>query len=94
MITGKNLNEKDSEWNRSVIYGEVDTVYKPPYLHSSAAIYILIKYPNTRPIGSFYNMISKAFIEKECLKIATDVMKSDVDGIAFIEHSDELCFMK
>lgn len=98
LINGKPeiISTVKTEWNRSIIYGEIDIVMKPQYLHSAVAIYILIKYPEVRERhpDNFYEMISKSNIEKECLKIAIDVLKSDNDGISFINNSDNLCSMK
>ncbi len=70
--------------------GEIE---KPQYIHSAASIYVLIKYPHFRPADSFVNLIIE-HSNKECenawLKIATDILNSDPDGINFVNNSDNL----
>lgn len=67
-------------------------VEKPQYMHSATSIYILIKYPHFRPNDSFVNLIIEAGTECEnaWLKIATDILIGDPDGINFVKNSDNV----
>jgi hypothetical protein len=79
------------KWNRNIKpYGKIDIVMKPQYLHSAMAIYVLLKYPQYRPINSFVNMIIQNKGEATCLKIAIDVLQEDPDGANFVLNSDAL----
>jgi hypothetical protein len=89
LVNGQSKNENNSfKWNRSISSEKEDIVYKPQFFHSSAAIFMLIKYPHLRKNDSFINIIIESNLIEECLKIATDVLMSDKDGIDFVRNSD------
>ena len=68
------------------------SITKPQYIHSATSIYIIIKYPQTRPSDSFYGLIAEsgAECEQAWLKIATDVLNADSDGAKFVANSDNI----
>jgi len=91
LINGQSQNEHiSSKWNRSLDSDNPDIVFKPQFFHSSAAIFLLIKYPHFRPSNSFITIIIKSNLMDECLKMATDVLMADLDGIDFVKNSDLL----
>lgn len=51
------------------------------------SIYLLLQYEKLRPVNSFINRIIEYHAEKECLKLALDVLNSDIDGKNFIDNS-------
>lgn len=67
-----------------------ETVMKPQYVHSAAAIYIMLKYPGLRKDDSFIHIVLKSNLEEPCLKIATDVLSADPDGLNFINLGDSI----
>ena len=91
LINGQSKNEHNSfKWNRSILPGEPDIVYKRQEIHSSAAIFMMIKYPHLRKDDSFIHTVIKSNLTDACLKIALDVLSSDEDCINFIENSDKI----
>ncbi len=90
-LNGQSKNEFNNfKWNRTPSSGQVDIVYKQQFIHSSAAIFMMIKYPHLRKTDSFVNIIIKSDLMKECLKIALDVLTADEDCIDFIINSDSI----
>lgn len=90
-INGESGNEKNlSKWNKNPSAGRdsMIIVFKQQFVHSSAAIYINLKYPQFRRKNSFIDIIINSGLEKECLKIASDVLNADEDCIDFITNSD------
>jgi hypothetical protein len=91
LINGQSKNEHNSfKWNRSISSDTYDFVQKPQFVHSSAAIFLLIKYPHLRPNDSFIDTIIKFGITEECLKIATDVLSIDPDCNNFLTNHDKI----
>lgn len=89
LVNGQSKNEHNSfKWNRSISSGREDIVYKQQYIHSSAAIFMLIKYPHMRPNDSFISIIIESGLMNECLKIALDVLTADEDCYDFVTNSD------
>ena len=88
-INGQSKNEFNSfKWNRTPSSGKIDVVLKPQWIHSSAAIFMMIKYPHLRKDDSFIDIIIKSELMDECLKIALDVLNSDEDCIDFVTNCD------
>lgn len=77
------------EWDKGAPFAK-KIVYKPQYIHSAAAIYTLLKYPQLRSDDSFILLAINSKLEDECLKIATDVLLADKDCINFITYSDSI----
>lgn len=69
-------------WNQRL--DKIELIKKPQWFHSAAAIILLYEFPSMRPIESFYNAVLKS--EKEYVEIAKDVLRSDPDGIFFLEN--------
>lgn len=89
LVNGQSKNEFNSfKWNRIPSSGEEDIVYKQQFIHSSAAIFMLIKYPHLRKPDSFISIIINSNLMEACLKIATDVLNSDEDCYDFVTNSD------
>jgi hypothetical protein len=89
LVNGQSKNEdKFFKWNRSQSSGREDIVYKPQFIHSGAAIFMLIKYPHMRTNDSFINIIIESDLMNECLKIALDVLTADEDCTDFVTNSD------
>lgn len=60
-------------------FKEDPLIMKPQWFHSALAIYLLLTYPSMKPASSFIDLfIGKC--DRELLKIAVDVLSSDVDG--------------
>jgi hypothetical protein len=91
LINGQSQNSQNkSKWNRSISTGELDIVYKPQFIHSAAAIFMLIKYPHLRKNDSFIDIVINSNLTKECLKIALDVLTVDDDCSDFITNSEKI----
>jgi len=89
LINGQSKNENNSfKWNRIHSSGKEDIVYKGQYVHSAAAIFMLIKYPHLRNSDSFISIIINSNLTNECLKIVSDVLIADNDCIDFITNSE------
>lgn len=75
-------------WNRNYDPEKtVDIVYKRQYFHSSAAIYMALVYPEMiKDQNNFANLIDTEYKRKSCLKLATEILKSDPDGVDFINN--------
>jgi len=65
-------------------------VMKPQTFHSAVAIFLLLKYPHIRPKKSFVNIIIAQKVEDCFLKLATDILSQDVDGLDLIAHGDAM----
>lgn len=89
LVNGQSKNMNNSfKWNRSPSSGDEDIVFKPMWVHSAAAIFIMIKYPHIRNNDSFVITIINSNLTEECLKIALDVLTEDEDCHDFIATSD------
>lgn len=89
LINGQSKNENNSfKWNRIPSSGKEDIVYKLQYIHSAAAIFMLIKYSHLRKSDSFVSIIINSNLMEACLKIVIDVLTADEDCIDFVTNSD------
>ena len=68
--------------------GEIE---KPQYFHSATSIYLLLTYPHFRPENSFVNLILKSGkqYEQAVLRMAVEILKSDSDGVNFLNNIDD-----
>ena len=82
---GKQIHELHP-FNKSVTGMEL--VMKPQTFHSALSIYILLKYPQIRSENSFINLITDRRAESVFMKLVTDVLSADDDGVDFIKSCD------
>lgn len=79
---------KNPKATSDVIDG-VNVIEKPQYIHSAAGVFLLLTYPQLARSDSFVHGIPKEK-HKIVLKLANDILMSDVEGIEFINNAENL----
>lgn len=91
LVNGQSANrDKELRWNRSYDPSKLDLVMKPQCFHSAASTFLLLKYPKLRKSDSFIKVVIASKLEDACLKIASDVLNDDVDGVSFLNNEERI----
>jgi hypothetical protein len=77
------------KWAKNAEKENYIIIEKPQYIHSAAAIYLLITYPHLTGADSFMNSINSQQ-KPLALRLALDILNNDEDGVEFIKSSKEM----